>query len=162
LDQQSPFVDSEINVTTISIMNGLFSAIAVSALNYPSNDGLIRVLDGAVALRPKEGLSFQNTSPAFIQLFRPFLFTESIVPALHSVPVGSLGSQILDVGMHPDGGGVYYIEKVGAGAPILKEVDVATNATTVVGSGFPFKKIALSHNRRLYGWDGSKLSCITV
>jgi hypothetical protein len=102
ITEQSLFTTRNIDVTPLQVIivdsnNNVTGNGWMSALDYPSGDGKIRLLDGFRTLRPAEGYSFSSSLSVF-QLFQPGGFTlgQNLDP--HPTPTGT---GVLAAEMHP-------------------------------------------------------------
>lgn len=157
---QSFFVNKEVQVTPlIAVINGLGSTPRnVSAIAYPSDDGLIRLLDAYVTLKPLYMLSFQQIGNTF-QLVR---FNPLGWDALGggSTGMGSI-SGISDMALEMVDESALVLVDVGAAGPVrqLRRVDLPTGTQTTVVDDPSMQGFTLGRDGRIYAHDGGKLYC---
>ena len=157
---QSFFVNKEVQVTPlIAVINGLGSTPRnVSAIAYPSDDGLIRLLDAYVTLKPMYMLSFQQIGNTF-QLVR---FNPLGWDALGggSTGMGSI-SGISDMALEMVDESALVLVDVGAAGPVrqLRRVDLPTGTQTTVVDDPSMQGFTLGRDGRIYAHDGGKLYC---
>jgi hypothetical protein len=162
---QDPFVTKEIAATSLTVAfdDEPGWVRPITAIGYPSSDGLIRIIDAYVVLHPVFYLSFQNTGPEY---------TLSDVPAL---TLGGLGSSAVNLNAMGQIYGVadlthdfqsdeaIVLVNVSAVAQVtqLRRVDTVTGAQTPLGSFNNLKRIASGRDGRTYAHDGAKLYCFS-
>jgi hypothetical protein len=105
ITQQSPFTTRNIAITNLQVIivdsDGIPTGGGVmSAMDYPSDDGKIRLLDGFRTLRPMDGYTFSSSLSVF-QLHQPESFTVGPMLDPHPTPTGT---GVIAAEIHPQHG----------------------------------------------------------
>lgn len=159
---QSPFVSREHEITSIPVYTGFTPAQFkwVSAINYDPFDLTVRFIDCVLAIKPKWGMSFQNTGGLiYATCLKPLWFGGSSGPTFETIAVGG---PILDMAMHPDGYGALAVVDAATGPNQVVYIDSVANSVTPFADGIDILKIAVSPKRYVYATDGTKIYCYTV
>lgn len=159
---QSTFVSKEVSLTPVTYATLPLSGFTntMTAIAYPSSDGLIRFIDSFMALRPAFGLAYATVGDnTVIKKILPIAFGPS-GPATLTLN-GPLAG-IADIFHDADGDDAIVLEKVAAGAPItaLKRIDLLTGEETAIGSFNSLKRFTVGRTGRIYAHDGSKIYCL--
>jgi len=129
LTTQSTFTTRTVTWTPVTISFGGTDVRTMSAIDYPSSDGKIRIIDSYRAIRPLWGMMFfPGTGVAAaggsLKAIDPVPFDGSINLQMPSVPI-SASSLLLDLGIHPDPTEAYILTKQLVGGPsTLRVVDL--------------------------------------
>jgi len=105
LTTQSSFSDRFTNFENILVAFSTTDIRVMSAIDYPSDDGRIRLVDSYRCIRPKFGISFFNTGDALaggsLKLLDPTPLEGSVNLQMPSIPISPFVN-LLDIAMHPD------------------------------------------------------------
>ena len=158
---QSTFVSKEVEpVTFVYATAPQLGAIGFNtAIDYPSDDGKVRLLDQFMVLRPIYFLSFANSGPQW---------------TVSPTSIGSLGGVMKSVTLNApvfgisdlmqDADGIESLVLVNtsalAGQTQLRRVNHESNEQTPIGSFNSLKRFTVGRDGRIYAHDGSKLYCI--
>jgi hypothetical protein len=158
---QSTFVSKEVEpVTFVYATAPQVGAIGLgTAIDYPSDDGKVRILDQFMVLRPIYFLSFVNSGPQWT-ISPTSLGTLGGVmnPATLNAPAFGISDLMQDA----DGieSLVLVNTSAASGQTQLRRVNHESNEQTPIGSFNSLKRFTVGRDGRIYAHDGSKLYCI--
>jgi len=157
---QSLFVNKEVTVTSISVVFDWapLSIRTVHAIDYPSSDGKIRIVDGYVSVKPIWFLSFINTGGQYeLKQFFPVLLGSSGISG--NVAMGTIfGVKGLELEL--DGASALALVETSAAASLPKIRRFNLPEQTFVDLPIADAKAFITgRDGRIYVHDGSKLYC---
>jgi len=164
LQAQSAFANKSVSYTPLSIAfsSSPLSIRTMSAIDYPSSDGKIRIVDSYRAIRPKFGIAFVNTSDALaggsLKLIDPTPFPGMVNLQMPSIPISSL-TNLIDLAMNPDQTEALIItSSVFGGQSSLRLLDLFEGTSTQLPNDpGGMLRIAVSRKGPIYAIDSGKL-----
>ncbi|MBL9148554.1 MAG: hypothetical protein JNM94_07660 [Phycisphaerae bacterium] len=161
---QSTFVSKEVSSTDFTFATAPFPGAlrTVTAIDYPSSDGNVRLIDEFACIRPIYFMSFLNTgggTPTW-KLKSVIAGTFGAAPA--EITLASPAFGIADLAIDADGDDAVVLVNVAAatGATQLRRVDTVTGESTPLGGFNTLKRFAVGRTGRIYAHDGDKIYCI--
>jgi hypothetical protein len=134
----------------------------MSTFDQDFSDGLFRIIDSYVSLKPKFGLSYSNQDPLYLLLvFRPIVLSGSVAAGLQEIPNPS-GMPILDLAIDPDLEDLIVLTEDAAGAPALTRVDGVSGAGQVLTTIPDARRMTFGRNRQLYMLAGRSVLCLDL
>lgn len=164
LTSQSTFSDRFTNFENIPVAFSNSDIRIMSAIDYPSDDGKIRLIDSYRAIRPAYAFFFVNTGDAVgggsIKLLDPAPFEGAVNLQLPSIPVSPFVS-LLDIAMHPDQTEALIVTKsIFVGVPSqLRLLDLFEGTSAELpNSPGGLERICVGRKGDIFGFDdGGKL-----
>ncbi|MBL9119655.1 MAG: hypothetical protein JNL80_07065 [Phycisphaerae bacterium] len=161
---QDAFATKEVtaSVVNVALDDDPLWVRPVTAINYPSSDGKIRLIDGFVVVQPIFFLTFQNSGPEYTLLNVAGLSMEGVGGA--AINLNALG-QVFGVSdlIHDfDADEAIALVNVGAAAPVtqLRRIDMVTGEQTPIPGFSTLKRITSGRDGQIYAHDGAKVYCL--
>jgi hypothetical protein len=134
----------------------------MSAFDQDFSDGLFRIIDSYVSLKPKFGLSYSNQDPLYpLLIFRPIVLSGSSAAGLQQIPNPS-GMPIVDLAVDPDLADLIVLEESASGPPTLTRVDTVSGAGQTITDIPDARRMTFGRNRQLYVLAGRSVLCLDL
>lgn len=163
LTTQSTFADRLVNYEQILVAFSNIDIRSMSAIDYPSDDGKIRLIDSYRAIRPTYMYFFLNTGDAqaggAIKLNDPSPFQGSVNLQMPSIPISPFVT-LVDIDMHPDQTEALIITKSVFGLPSsLRLLDLFQGTSSALPDAVgDLKRLSVSRKGDIFAFDeGGKL-----
>ena len=127
----------------------------MSAINWPSSDGIIRLIDGIVTIKPISGYSFQNGRSPTINIHRPFELAGTDLPQVDFVPTPG-NAPILDMAQLPGSDEIVAFLQ-GTRIDTLELLNPLTGQSRTLFEALTGRKVVVGRQREIFALAGRTL-----